>query len=80
MNFISRDVSVVDISGSDPTQYREMARLTRGAYFRFDAASVKALRELLSAVAVYAAGGRGALEDRSQSGESGAKLLLEQLK
>lgn len=27
MNFISRDVSVLDISGSDPTQYKEIARI-----------------------------------------------------
>ena len=62
------------------TAYREMARLTRGAYFRFDGTSAKMLRDLLSAVAVYAAGGRQALEERSQSGEGGARLLLEQLK
>jgi len=43
--------------------FRQIAKLTRGAYCPFDAASARQLRELLSAVAVYAAGGRRALED-----------------
>ena len=58
--------------------FREIARLTGGAYCRFDAGSAAQLRELLSAVAVYAAGGRKALEDYS-GGKSGARGLLEQL-
>jgi len=37
--------------------------LTGGACCRFDATSAHVLRELLSAVAVFAAGGRTALED-----------------
>lgn len=41
--------------------FREIARLTGGAYCPFDAGSARQLRELLSAVAVYAAGGRAAL-------------------
>lgn len=57
--------------------YRELARLTRGAYVPLDAASAKMLGELLGAVAVYAAGGRKALAERSQA--AGARLLLEQL-
>jgi len=43
--------------------FREIARLTRGAYCAFDAGSAKQLRDLLSAVAVYAAGGRLALTE-----------------
>ena len=62
------------------TAFREIARLTGGAYCRFDAASAQQLRELLSAVAVYAAGGRKALADRSKEKGGGAQLLLEQLK
>jgi hypothetical protein len=60
--------------------FREIARLTKGAYCRFDRGSAKQLRELLTAVAVYAAGGRKALQDLSgkQQG-AGARLLLEQL-
>ena len=46
--------------------FREIARLSGGAYCRFDASSAQQLRDLLSAVAVYAAGGRKALEDFSQ--------------
>lgn len=43
--------------------FRQIAKLTRGAYCHFDASSAQQLRDLLSAVAVYAAGGRRALED-----------------
>jgi len=41
--------------------FREMAKLSRGAYLSFDAASAERLKELLGAVAVYAAGGYKAL-------------------
>jgi hypothetical protein len=58
--------------------FKEIARLTRGAYCPFDAGSGRQLRELLTAVAVYASGGRKALNDLS--GASGpAMRLLEQL-
>ncbi|MEQ1714014.1 MAG: VWA domain-containing protein, partial [Hyphomicrobium sp.] len=61
--------------------FREIARLTRGAWCRFGQGSADELRALLSAVAVYAAGGRKALEALShQSSGSGARLLLEQMK
>jgi hypothetical protein len=56
----------VFLEGSDPVAepvFRQIARLSGGAFCRFDASSPKALRDLLSAVAVYAAGGRKALED-----------------
>lgn len=43
--------------------FKQIARLSGGAYCRFDAASARLLRDLLSAVAVYAVGGRPALED-----------------
>ena len=46
--------------------FREIAHLSRGAYCSFDAGSAQQLKELLSAVAVYAAGGRRALEDFSR--------------
>ncbi len=58
--------------------FREIARLTGGAFCRFDAGSASQLKELLAAVAVYAAGGRKALENYSGSG-GGARALLEQL-
>jgi len=50
--------------GHDPRAeraFQEVARLTGGAYCRFDASSPDALRRLLCAVAVYAAGGGPAL-------------------
>jgi hypothetical protein len=60
--------------------FREIARLSRGAYCRFDAGSAKQLRELLAAVAVYASGGRKALKDFSDETKSKVALrLLEQL-
>ena len=40
------------------TAFKEIARLTGGAHCPFDAGSAKQLRDLLAAVAVYAAGGR----------------------
>ncbi len=52
--------------GRDPVAgraFKEIAKLSGGAYCRFDSASARVLRELLSAVAVYAVGGRRALED-----------------
>ncbi|MFV2092394.1 MAG: VWA domain-containing protein [Hyphomicrobiales bacterium] len=58
--------------------FREIARLSGGAYCRFDAGAASQLRDLLRAVAVYASGGRAALENFSGS-KGAAKLLLEQL-
>ncbi len=71
--------------GRDPRAeqaFKEIARLTKGAWCRFDAGAAQQLRELLTAVAVYAAGGRSALArlaDRTSGGHS-ARLLLEQVK
>ena len=56
--------------------FKEIARLTRGAYCPFDAGSARQLRELLSAVAAYATGGRKALQ---ASKSEAAVRLLEQL-
>jgi hypothetical protein len=41
--------------------FRQIAKVSGGAYVPFDSASAGALRDLLRAVAVYAAGGRSAL-------------------
>jgi hypothetical protein len=69
--------------GDEPraaTAFREIARLTKGAYCRFDPGSARQLRELLTAVAAYAAGGRRALQDLSAKSQgAGARRLLEQL-
>lgn len=56
--------------------FREMARLTGGAYFRLGPDSAKELAELLGAIAVYARGGLKAL---SHSGKREARLLLDQM-
>ena len=50
--------------GGDPIAgraFQQMARLSRGAYLRFDTGSADRLKALLGAVAVYAAGGYRAL-------------------
>jgi hypothetical protein len=60
--------------------FREIARLTRGAYCRFDTGAADLLGQLLRAAAVYAAGGMRALADRSRQRDAGARLLLEQLR
>jgi YVTN family beta-propeller protein len=43
MNLVSRDVSVIDISGNDPTKYRELARIASSA-LPTDALAVQVLR------------------------------------
>jgi len=68
--------------GSDPVAekaFREVARLSRGAYCRFDTGAAHELGELLRAVAAYAAGGMKALTSLSAR-DRGAQKLLAQLK
>ena len=60
--------------------FRQIAQLTKGAYCAFDASSPRALRDLLSAVAVYAAGGRRALGDYSTKTGGETLLLARQVK
>lgn len=60
--------------GDDPMvafAFQQVAKLSGGAYCRFDANSPDALKNLLSAVAVYAAGGNAALKElaKKQGGE-----------
>lgn len=60
--------------------FTEIARLTKGATCRFDAGSAAELRALLRAVAVYASGGRKALQALSTRREgTGARLLLSRM-
>jgi hypothetical protein len=69
--------------GADPVAeqaFREIARLTRGAYCRFNLSSAHELGELLRAAAVYAAGGIKALADLSARRSAGAQKLLAQMK
>jgi hypothetical protein len=57
--------------------FREIARLTRGAYHSFHPGAADQLRELLGAVAAFATGGLKALENRHTGS---ARKLLEQIK
>jgi len=57
--------------------FRELARMTGGAYGRFDAGSAKQLGELLRAIAAFAVGGMAELA--RQKTES-ARLLIGQMK
>ena len=57
--------------------FREIARLTGGAYLPFDARAAGELRALLAAVGAYAAGGRPALE---AAGTGAARRLLADLR
>jgi len=68
--------------GRDPLaeqSFREMARLTGGAWCPFDSRSPDLLRDLLSAVAVFASGGRKALEDLGRRRGGGARQLTHQI-
>lgn len=61
--------------------FKEIVRLTKGAWCPFDAGAAHQLRELLRAAAAYAAGGRRALADLSKRrGGEGAVLLLGQMR
>jgi hypothetical protein len=60
--------------GRDPVAaaaFKQIAGLSRGAYLSFDLSSAERLKELLGAVAVYAAGGYRALADygKAKGGE-----------
>jgi hypothetical protein len=59
--------------------FREIARLTGGAWCRFDPGAAAQLRELLRAAAAYAAGGREALLRLAKAG-GGAATLIGQMK
>jgi hypothetical protein len=66
--------------GNDSTaeqRFKEITRLTRGAYHRFDQGSLSQLAELLRAVSMFAVGGVAALE---RQGSTAAKLMLAQIK
>jgi len=57
--------------------FRDIARVTHGAYCRFDPGAARQLAELLRAVAVFVVGGIPALAARK---DAGAIKLLGQLK
>jgi hypothetical protein len=69
--------------GGDPiaaNAFQQMAKLSRGAYLRFDLASADRLRDLLGAVAVYAAGGYRALTAYSERKGGEVLRLTSQLR
>jgi hypothetical protein len=69
--------------GYDPVceqAFREIARLSRGAYCRFAPGAADELAALLRAAAAYAAGGMKALADLQRRHDAGAIRLLEQMK
>ncbi|KLN59601.1 hypothetical protein WH96_16730 [Kiloniella spongiae] len=68
--------------GNDPvvaTAFKQFARLSGGAYCPFDEGAAQQLKDLLTAVAVFAAGGRKALVDYSQKNKGTSTRLLSQI-
>ena len=59
--------------------FRRIAKLSGGAYCPFDFSSADLLRQLLAAVAVFAAGGRAALADHSRTANAAVRRLTAQL-
>jgi hypothetical protein len=62
--------------GDDPraaAAFREVARLTKGVYARFDSGAARQLRELLMAAAIYATGGAVALREHAK--KKGGEVL-----
>jgi hypothetical protein len=69
--------------GRDPTAsrvFRDLAKLTGGAHCCFDRAAADQLRELLRAVAAFAAGGRAALAALERHGSPTVRLLAGQVR
>jgi hypothetical protein len=69
--------------GGDPVAnhaFRQIAKLSGGAYCTFDSSSAQQLRELLSAVAVFAAGGRRALADYGKRTGGAVRQITSQVK
>ncbi|MBD8890113.1 VWA domain-containing protein [Roseibium litorale] len=69
--------------GRDPVAaeaFREIARISGGAYCAFTSGSAADLASLLKAIAVYASGGKSALAQLEAQGDGGARLLLQQMK
>lgn len=60
--------------------FREVARLTGGAFARFDASAADQLRDLLRAVAVFASGGRRALEDHAKRSGAPVRRIASQVR
>ena len=68
--------------GGEPSSqnaFRQIAKLSGGAYCAFDAGSARQLRDLLTAVAVFSAGGRRALADYGRKTGGKVRQLTHQL-
>lgn len=69
--------------GQDPIAeygFNQIAKLTYGACCGFDAGSAQVLKDLLKAVAIFAAGGRKALAHYAETRGDRLKLLTDQMK
>jgi hypothetical protein len=69
--------------GDDPTAartFRQIAKLSRGAYLAFTLENVARLKDLLAAIAVYAAGGYRALTAYGDKKGGEIRLLTAQLR
>jgi hypothetical protein len=69
--------------GGDPITafaFQQIAKLTNGAYCQFNSNSAQILKDLLGAVAVYAAGGRLALESLATKRGGEVLKLIHQVK
>jgi len=69
--------------GVDPVvrnTYQQMSHLSGGAYAPFDASSAGQLKALLSAVAIFAVGGRKALENFANRSGQEVKRLTNQIR
>ena len=60
--------------------FSQLAKLSGGAHCQFDQGSARQLGHLLAAVAVYAAGGKTALNNNLLSKDASVRRLLQQLK
>ncbi|HTN34047.1 MAG TPA: VWA domain-containing protein, partial [Marinobacter sp.] len=60
--------------------FRQVSKLSGGAYAPFDRNSPQVLKDLMAAVAVYASGGAKALQDYSSGSSADVKRLTQQLR
>jgi hypothetical protein len=76
---VQHDITLGDVPPLQKVEtiFRELARLTDGAYARFDAGAAARLGELLQAVAAFAVGGVAALANQHTDS---ARKLLSQMK
>jgi hypothetical protein len=59
--------------------FKQIAKITKGAYCKFDQSSADQLRALLNAVAIYAVGGLQALKSRTKTTDKITGSIIKQL-